>query len=339
MKNTKKEKHLHRIAFILLSIYLSIPQIGKREINDSYFDSQISIDNTEQSTLLLHAVDENLNLTEEEKEFLYQFKDLLEENPYLDCITTYQAMNELDIIYTTRGKEYPEKIVGIYIPSENVIKIFSKDNNLDTLIHEIIHCIFMNQKEGNLPEFFIEGMTELLANEYFEENPFLEENSYPFEITMVKILCDIVGPDIVLKSYSTGNKELLEEAISNKLGSNSSSRLLDNIDQLFKKYESGIPISEEEIKAITTSIDPYYHEKVEVDSIEYEMYLYNRSMIELLSTENPDIYYLFRLMSEGYYTKTYFSQKLQAKYPSNIKVLYKSDLSNTFEKQKKKEVF
>ena len=175
-----------------------------------------AVDEENMNYLLLNAIHCNDNLTDEEKEFCCGFIDMFNDNSYLDKERVYHSLLNLDISYKNRPYIYEDSVEGVYIDKYKSIGVFVNDPDKAVLGHEIIHCICAN--DGSLPTFFVEGMTELLANEYLSDSPFIEFKHYPFEIYAVKMLCDTAGSDVVLKAYTTGNMDLIYEALASYSG-------------------------------------------------------------------------------------------------------------------------
>ena len=116
-----------------------------------------AVDDQNMNYLLLNAICCNENLTDSEKAFCSEFIDLFNDNPYLDRERVYHSLLNLDISYKNRPYIYEDSIEGVYIDSYKSIGIFVNDENKRVLAHELIHCICSN--DGDLPKFFIEGMT------------------------------------------------------------------------------------------------------------------------------------------------------------------------------------
>ena len=150
--------------------------------------------------LILTAAANNPNLAKKEKQIIYSLVDIIEDNPHINKKTAYANLKDLNIIYTTRDEEVSESTNGIYLPVDNKITIFTDDKDNTILKHELIHCIFTNTNSYSLPRYLSEGVTELLVDEYFTETPFVEEDCYPYEIAIVKVLCEMVGSDNVLEA-------------------------------------------------------------------------------------------------------------------------------------------
>ena len=203
-------------------------------------------------------------------------------------------------------------MAGVYKKTDDKIIIKSDTKNKDIFKHETVHCIYATDCYNNLPLFFIEGMTELLTNEYFSDAPFIEETSYPYEILMVKMLCELIGPDDVLKVYSTGDIEYLEEKLKeNKI--NNPKELLNSMQNISKTFQKRETVNIKDLNNILLELDSHY-ENINTSSTKYQIYLYNTEFLSTIINEDPIIEYEILLMEKGYYIKPYFSEKLKEKY-------------------------
>lgn len=284
------------------------------------------------NTIVLGAVVNNKNLSEEEKQIIYEYDDLLEDNPYLVKSTAYNNLEKLDIIYDENA-DYGKDVLGVYIQGDSEITVIKENNNKDTIHHELVHCIYSQNYFETLPKFFNEGMTELLTNEYFSDNPFLEEYSYPFEITMVKMLCELVGEDIVLETYSKEDLSILENAIREKTGLSNPNEFLKYIDSVMTSLEKGEEIDKEKLSSIINTFNMYY-ENYNQDSIEYEMYKQNIKIIKFLESDVPFSAYKYELLLNGYYAKPYFNKDLKDKYKVPFHVDYNQDIEGKIDTKK-----
>lgn len=353
----KKIKQGISISIALVLMNLTVTNTEKKvEVKDeTYYSNQLIISEEEkyiieqklgrqieedENTLVLSGISSNNNLSEDEKKIFYEFVDMLNDNIYLDKKKAYESLKKVDIVYEDNADDYGyyNKIIGIYSKKDNQIKIFEEDNENNVKQHEIIHCIFSVVDNLDLPSFFIEGVTELLTNEYFASNPFIEVKSYPYEITMVKMLADIVGSDVVLETYSKGNINILKEALANKMPNTDIDKFIENIDTVFLTYESKNTVEKEKLKAVIKEFDNYYLELLNDDyTFDYALYEHNREILNLLFTDSPNTFYIEYLTKNGYYTKTYFSTKLKEQYPEIKKKDYYDNLSseNVAKKYKK----
>ena len=205
----KKIKQAIKVASatILLSFIL-VKYEKEAYINNIYENNELSISDEEaeklyqkisketgenvvenERVLVLNAIIENPNLTTEEKEQLYKFYDLLVENPYLNKEEAYTSLKQVKV---SQKKEQAPKVKGgnkqkdyfvegSYNVKSHKVKMYipkTDSEYLETLYHEFIHCIYYNNETNMLPRYFMEGMTELLTNEYFTDTHYYEESSY-----------------------------------------------------------------------------------------------------------------------------------------------------------------
>lgn len=270
--------------------------------------------NNSSSLSIEGAVRENSHLDEDEKELLLEFQQMIDDNPNLNQSEVYDNLSDVNIIYQSKGME-ESTVVGMYYPNKNQIRIFEDDWNHHTLIHELIHCIYSNEDNRKLPVFFQEGVTELLANEYFTDNPFLEMDNYPFEVTMVKMLCEMVGEDVVLEVYTTGNEKLLIQELSKSMGTISSKIFINSLDEIFQEYKND-SVSVERHLEVIQYLDSFYSNS----GMDSDVYTYNRDIIQLMGEDYPNVCYREFIMGNGYYQKYYFARN---KMNDNNEIIWK----------------
>ena len=286
---------------------------------ENVFD--IEVDEENDNYLLLNAVMCNENLTFEQKNFCCEYIKLFNDNPYLDKERVYHSLLNVDISYKNRPHIYEDSVEGVYIGAYKSIGIFGKDEDNNTLAHELIHCICSN--DGNLPTFFIEGVTELLANEYFSDSPFIEFDNYPFEIYAVKMLCDAAGSDVVLKAFTTGDMMPIYESLASYYGSvDDAKRAISIFDDLFLNLNGDKTESEYTSDELSNDLFLYLHEVVtakygedpEKVNFDRSMFFYNEIMLLNVMQEEPMVALLENLEEYGVYCKPYFSSELKEMY-------------------------
>ena len=294
--------------------------------------------------LLLNAICCNENLTDDEKDFCCGFIDMFKDNPYLDKERVYHSLLNLDISYKNRPYIYEDNIEGVYVDKYKSIGIFVSDKDKAVLGHEVIHCICAN--DGDLPKFFIEGMTELLANEYLSDSPFIEFKNYPFEIYAVKMLCDTAGSDVVLKAYTTGDMNLVYEALASYSGTvEDAKKAISIFEKLFLfldgKSESlnfnNDEMTNDLFMYLNSVADSKYGEKTEEFNFDRSSYYYNQIMfLNIFEGKTKDA--LCDDMEElGVFCKPYFSSKLIKEYSEpTIGVLDDATVVNEKDKGKVK---
>lgn len=281
---------------------------------------------------LLNAVCENDNLADKEKDICYKTINLIKDNPYLDKEEAYRSLRNVDVSYKYRPFNYDKTITGVYLYQYESIGIFEKDEDFNTLFHEIIHCIYSNEKTKNLPQYFKEGMTELLTNEYFSETPFLEATSYPFEIAAVKMLCEVTSPDTVLKAFSCGDMDIIAEEMSwitrdieeARSALNSLENIFlkakdsDSVNKLYQELSTdalGVFRGIVNVKYAEGSLDRecYYYNEIVFSNLYYD-FAYNGFRDNLEEQGNCYKDYIQSLYDFGIKEKAYFSSDLIEKF-------------------------
>ena len=309
------------------------------EIND--LEENLSLEvgvpiTRDDNALVLNAVLENENLTDEEKNIIYGYVDLLNDNPHLNKDIAYENLRGLEIEYDENA-DYGKGVMGVYMGGfDNKIEIIEDNAENSTISHEIIHCIYGDKNFKKNPKFFNEGMTELLTNEYFSDDPFTETTSYLYEIHMVKILCEIVGEDKVLEAYSKEDIGIVEKELTKKTQLSNPKELLQSMENISNAIQEGTKVSEEDINNVELLLSTYFENNVDKNSIEYEMYLYNSELMKLALDKHPQVSYVYDEISKGIYTKVYFSKKLKEKYPNPVHINYFEDEASAQEKSYKK---
>ena len=268
-------------------------------------------DENKDEYLLLDAVLKNRNLTEPEKAFCYKYIDMFLDNPYLNKEETYKSLLNFDISYKERPSNIEETVDGIYSSRFN-IEVYEEDNTNTVLAHELIHCIYHNGKTDSLPRFFREGMTELLNNEYFSENPFYELKYYPFETIAVKMLCEVTSPDIVLKAFSYGDMSYITKEMGKYLGGEEKAiETIDILSNCLDTYYKGemldfsdqIEFNDKCLYNFRTCIE-------NKEGSDVNTYDKNELLFECIFSNHPKTSYRYRL-DTCYNEKAYFSNKLK----------------------------
>lgn len=287
------------------------------------YETGISTNNNE-NMLLLHAVLKNDNLDEWGKNILYGFDEMIKDNPYIPIRGAYKTLEDISIEYIDRPAAYSENIYGIYSPEDNTVYMFNDNGNknIDILKHELVHGIFNNRFFLDLPKYFIEGTTEMLVNEYFSKNPYVESKSYPYEVTMMEVLCDMIGSDKILEAYTKGDINIVVSELSKKIGMVESVNLLLNIDNIFKKFKSGNTVDKKKFDEIMNTIGTYFANTYSdsEDDVYLQKFLYSKGLLENMLGDNPYENYLLYIEENGVYKKPYFSSKLKQR-DTTIKII------------------
>ena len=265
----------------------------------------------EDDYLILNAVLENENLSDEEKYLFLQYGDMLYENPYLNREKAYRNLKDVRIDYNAVRDMSDLSIVGEYDYADNVINIY--DDTQAVKGHEIIHCIY-NVKRSGLDNYFVEGMTELLYNEYFEDNPFLEINSYPMEVSCVKMLTDLCGADTMLEAFSTSSMKPIEKMLASYSSKEEAKENLELLNNMMEEFRENHEVTHYvEYDNMFNYFDRVSDEKLDFDgdAFEYKSYNYNKKLFKNIFNEDVVRSYLDTIEYEGIGEKAYFNEKLK----------------------------
>lgn len=264
--------------------------------------------------LLLNAIRENSCLAEEDKQIFYQFIDLFEENPYMDKEATYTSLLNVNVIREERPEDIDEDIAGLYYLNDYRIEIFEEEEQ-DVICHEGVHCAFSTDENSTIPRFLKEGVTELLTKEYYTKDPYYIDR-YPYEIAFVKILCELVSPEKVLQTFTTGNMDIVYSGLSRYHGGTKQeaataikciSKILDIVDETDK----GVTLSEEHKKTIDYFNQCMTNKKENEAEFLSLDYFYNLELFNSVFSNNPQEAYNNTLNYYGIIDKAYFSKDLK----------------------------
>ena len=286
-------------------------------LNEIKDNTDIDTDNKD-NQIIFHAVLNNDKLLESEKINFYNLSDLVNDNPNIDELSVYNVLRNIDIIYTKRPEEYDETIRAIYSYQDNIIYVFDKEEavNIKIILHELIHSIFTNENTIKLPKYLIEGTTELLTDEYFSSQPYIEKSTYPFEIMMVKLLCEMVGSDKVLKTYTTGDMDIIKNELALIKDEPIVNTFLENIEDIFNCYANHEMISKEKFDDSIAFINDYINSKYDNKEI-IDRCTYYMNALKFIQTDESYGYYLSYIIDNGVYQYPYFSEELMEKTTNN----------------------
>lgn len=294
----------------------------EQELNINILESEM------EEYLVFNAVLDNKFLSDQEKEVCYEFYSMIYDNPYIDKEKVYDNLLKLDVNYRNRPFFVKSNIEGEYVSGHDQINIYEDDSDNRVLRHEIVHSIFENK---NLPVSFKEGMTELLVNEYFSDQPFMEFKNYPYEIIYVKMLCELVGSDTVLEAYTTDSMEPIYDEMAMIYGTRKDAKeLLNDIDSfLVDAAYNDYNVDSKKFNKLFSELRMYKEYSIlnseiesvnfdEIDSLEYfEMYY---KLINTMTNDNYGDAYLDVLYNNGICGKAYFSSNLMNKSNDDIKI-------------------
>ena len=130
---------------------------------ESTISTEMVVEDTYDFKEISNIIDNNNNLTDEEKTFIKQLQFVFDENhEYMDLDMIKERLSTLEINYSNNESlEGSSDTRGYYSPSKNKIMIYGcndmKDADIDKFVHEFLHVL---QKQSN--DFTME-----LSNEFF----------------------------------------------------------------------------------------------------------------------------------------------------------------------------
>lgn len=186
-----------------------LPTEVVEEIQDS-FDKEEAYSESENIEVfnfddIVEAVNNNPNLTQEEKDMMLSNKKIYEDN-----YGYYNYDNLLNLLNTVKVNYIPEigKVGGTYCISTNVMEVYGgtcfEEIKKSAFTHEFSHLI-QNTNPNCGTSFFDEGINAIANHEYYHSE-MNNEGSYPFQRGVVRALDLIIGGDVFRKYYT--NKDL-----------------------------------------------------------------------------------------------------------------------------------
>ena len=256
-----KEKNIYRNKTLTISEQKEEEII--EELKEKY---NISVEETTKDKyMLLNAILENDSLSKEEKEKVLKIiKKIIDIIPYLEPETSYYSLANLNIYHIKRPFYEDETIQGRYLYQ---IPINYKLNNIylyyedlpELLEHETIHCLLTNSRNLNFPIFISEGITELLTNECFTKIPYIEDCTYCLEIVSLKLLFEIINEDLILKSYISGDINLIYNELEKINPKINPKKFIEQLDKLLLSATSNLELPEEEVDKMSKIFESYFN--------------------------------------------------------------------------------
>ncbi len=210
-KNRSKKEYLNDLSNH--STYQSLEEdshvlLLEEELSNYYDLEEMSIEDF----YLLSAVYENKDLNSYEKENIYKIYEIIKEDTYLDKKEIYSKLKTVTISRKNKKKEKEKGIMDKrsvqILANLNAIHFYDYENlTPDTISHEIIHLVYPCT---NLSTTFAEGLAETMNEEYFG---YEVTTAYNQEIAYVKLLCEFLGNEQVLKIASLNDKQLFKESL------------------------------------------------------------------------------------------------------------------------------
>lgn len=218
--------------------------------------------------LLYYALLSNESLTKEEKQKLTGYIQYFIDNKYLDYEYVYKQFSTLKLSPINKDLGY----AGTYTAMNNTIKFDSEEARKDALTHEAYHS---EDKSGKILSYndyawFIEGLTSVLNYEYFNQKDNGNDGN-DVKAYFIRILCELVNPDILFKVRATGDMNILIDELVNK------GARKDTVLELFKLFNDYNYLEEDE-KTINDNLNIIHEtlkKEISIKLIEIYNSIYN----------------------------------------------------------------
>jgi len=200
-----------------------------------------------------NAINNNPNLTKEEKKFLESLKFIFDENnQYMDLEIIIDRLDNLKIEYKKEEKEAANRTIGGYYDSEeNILTMENtesfKDADLRIFLHEFLHVLQINPYRY-LAELSNEAFTRetirrmidegLLEKEKFQDYTTKAEIyglSYSKDLFVYLAITELLDENTLREYQFSCEDETITNALSDK---SNTYRLLNSIDKL-RSYDLG----------------------------------------------------------------------------------------------------
>lgn len=269
--------------------------------NDVSFDEVLnSIDTDEEvhvkkAKALYYAIENNSSLKYKEKEELKNFILYFIDNPYIEHEQVFN--NLMSFVVNKNNPALLDEGISAEYLSNNSITFANNNQRKFALSHELGHCIEGKGLEYEYHAWFGEGVNCLINYEYFGH--YADGNN--MKTNFIRALCEIIGPDVILKSSAKGEIGYIGAALVEK---GIDIEKINNLTRLFQEYNDLEYLEPERIPEISNEIINLLIEMYNIAYSEPEIVSENFYRI-LEKISNPSIeedfdYYYFNSIKKTY---------------------------------------
>lgn len=184
-----------------------IPSIDETELHEHFDFNDI-----------IEAVNNNPNIGDKEKKLILSNKTIFEDNygyyNYEDLLNKLKTLNINYVLEDIPGIDGTYSVFDNKIEFNNVSSLDEVDNYVFT--HELSHLI---QHTGNpfinYNLFLLEGTNAIANNEYYSPGQSNYDRCYIFQQSVIKILGEILGNDVIKKTYMGGKIDYINDSLCN----------------------------------------------------------------------------------------------------------------------------
>lgn len=183
-----------------------------------------NLSNEEKINTLRAIISENTKLTDEEKKFILDNFDIINDNvDLLDFDQVAYTYKNLHIEYYQ--ERFESGAVGRFYSDSSTIQIAQstclEDANKITLLHELSHTLENSNKDFS-NKYLFEGLNAIFTSEYFGEkygdNNTLSDTSYPEARNYLYVLVEVLGPDVLREFHFKQDINILYNEMFKYLG-------------------------------------------------------------------------------------------------------------------------
>lgn len=226
---------------ISIALYLTAYVVAPRVLNDinlEYYNSPTSISTKNEEDIItyediINALDQNPNLSEQEKKFIIkQSFSLLKNTKYVNKKLVVELLKK---VYFKYNDYTNSECLGSISQVTGQIDIYEctsfEDCDEETLAHEVQHIFEANKCLESFGRWLSEGLNSTVNA---EQNGFkFEECSYYAQQNFAKILMEIIGGDAVKSFYYYGDINYILVPLNEIIPDKSLSKRLINIIDLY----------------------------------------------------------------------------------------------------------
>ena len=240
-KDRKIYKKIDYSDYFVDEILSLIPRYKVRNpFNTKKYTSSL---NEEEYNILKEALEKNKYLTDEQKEFIICYKDLLL-GTRINLEKLYNRYIDLKM-----PKFESKNYQGLYCPSSNASCLNLGNNDEEQIlvaIHENLHLHQTNLCGEFLFVPFVEGMTELTAEEYCQKLGIsINLNIYQIEQGICRCLCEIFDENKIKEIFLLGDYEEFKKYFISVMGEGYFYSVFTRMGLIFNSdYYNGISVAD-----------------------------------------------------------------------------------------------
>jgi len=169
-------------------------------------------------------VEDNVLLSENEKEQLRRLYPYFNTNPYIAVSCGINNFKDIDVFYEESESKQKESVAAQYFRDANEVAVYNGANVENSLPHEFVHA------SGHLDTRFLnEGMTSIIVAEYCDDGEIT--NAYESEVFLTEIIIELTGKDKMLEAYNKDDQSIIMNELERGNNSEYVKKMLESFDE------------------------------------------------------------------------------------------------------------